>query len=144
MKKRQKKPRPCYLCDWKNASTQKPKRWIMCMDCYKLFSTSVIHDSFKKDCLRLYEYIYAAGRNRQDLNQDRAERFLAFLMTTRNPPTEAQVEAIHKDVNTYQEIEKDAKPKRKLLQRTRKRSSQRVLLGRRPIGKLRNQEVGTG
>lgn len=141
MAARPKPPRCCYLCDWENASTQKPRRWIMCMDCYNLFSISINNDPFKEDCLRLYEYIYAAGRNRKDSNKDRAERFLAFLKTTRNPPTEAQIEAIHKDVHNFQEIKTDG-PKRKLLQpRPRERSSKRILSRARLTRKFRNQEI---
>jgi len=137
-----KRIRHCYLCDWENASTQKPKRWIMCMDCYKLFSASITHDSFKGDCLRLYKYMYAAGRHRKDLNEDRAERFLTFLMTGENPPGKRQMEATYKDVYNYQKGEDDESKRGRIPQpKLRGRSSHRVLSRRRFTTTFRNQEV---
>lgn len=139
--KRKRPPKPCYLCNWQDASNQKPKRWIMCMDCYQLFSTSMIHNAFKQDCLKLYEYMYAAGQNRKDSNEDRAERFLAFLESSNNPPTERQIESIREEVHNYQEVDREPNRRKTLQVKPGGRSNKRLLsrgsLTRRP----RDQKV---
>lgn len=94
--------RPCYLCQWEQAQAIAPEKWGICMDCYQKFSICTNHEPFKQQCLELYQNIYAASQNRKDYNEDRAERFLRFMQTVRNPFTEREIDAIRNDVNQYQ------------------------------------------
>lgn len=127
-----KKPKCCYLCQWAHAVEQPPKKWVMCRKCYHTFQASMVHDTFRADCLKLYQYVYAAGQNRKDANEDRAERFLAFLMSGNNPPTERMIEAICENVKHYQEIKDERK---QIFQSSIRRSSARGIFTRNPFAR---------